>query len=478
MNARAFKEIDQSVLDRLHAILGDAGIVTEESDKSPYLNDERGYYTGVTPMIVRPSSTADVSKIVRICNETRTPIVPQGGNTGLCGGATPHEDGGEVLLSLTRMNKVREIDALNFAITVEAGVILADVQTAAEEADRYFPLSLGGEGTARIGGNLSTNAGGTGVLRYGPARDLCLGLEAVLPDGRIWNGLTGLRKDNTGYDLKHLFIGAEGTLGIITAACLKLFPKPADIQTAFVAVENEHAAVELLARARRITDDRVVTFEYMPRDAIAFALKHINGTRDPMPTKYGHYVLMELSAGQAGAAGLRDMLAKVLGDGMEDGIVLDAVFAESGQQTADFWKIRETIPEAQKYEGASSKHDISVPVSGIADFLVDAIADLRNMMPGIRPCAFGHVGDGNIHFNLSRPLDMSDDDFRALEPDIHKLVYDRTVEIGGSISAEHGIGRLRRGELETYKSPVAMDLMRSIKAALDPNGIMNPGKVL
>jgi FAD/FMN-containing dehydrogenase len=415
---------------------------------------------------------------VSICNQTHTPIVPQGGNTGLCGGATPYEHGGEVLMSLTRMNKVRDIDVLNYAITVEAGVILADVQKAADDVDRYFPLSLGGEGTALIGGNLSTNAGGTGVLRYGPARDLCLGLEAVLPDGRIWSGLTGLRKDNTGYDLKHLFIGAEGTLGIITAACLKLFPKPADIRTAFVAVRDQHAAVELLARARRITDDRVVTFEYMQRESIEFALAHIADTRDPMPTKYRHYVMMELAAGEAAAAGLRDMMETVLGDSMEDGIVLDAVLAESGQQAADFWRIRETIPEAQKFEGASSKHDISVPVSGVADFLIEATADIRRLIPGVRPCAFGHVGDGNIHFNFSRPLDMTDDDFKAMEPEIHKTVYDRTVAMGGSISAEHGIGRLRRGELETYKSPVALDVMRAIKATLDPNGIMNPGKVL
>tara|TARA_Y100001936_G_scaffold221498_2_gene236562 strand:- start:13325 stop:14614 length:1290 start_codon:yes stop_codon:yes gene_type:complete len=429
-------------------------------------------------MIVRPASTSEVSKIISICNESQTPVVPQGGNTGLCGGATPYEHGGEILLSLTRMNRIREIDTLNYAITVESGVILADVQTAAENAGRYFPLSLGGEGTARIGGNLSTNAGGTGVLRYGPARDLCLGLEAVLPDGRVWNGMTGLRKDNTGYDLKHLFIGAEGTLGIITAACLKLFPKPADIQTAFVAVESEHAAVELLARARQITDDRVVTFEYMPRDAIGFALKHIDGTRDPMSTAYLHYVLIELAAGEAAAVDLRNMLEEVLGDGMVDGLVLNAVFAESGQQASDFWKIRETIPEAQKYEGASSKHDISVPVSRVADFLVDAIADVKKLIPGVRPCAFGHVGDGNIHFNLSRPVDMSDDEFWLLEPELHKMVYDRTVAMGGSISAEHGIGRLRRDELKAYKSPVEMDVMRSIKETLDPNGIMNPGKVL
>ena len=478
MNATDLRQIDQTILDRIRSAVGDAGVITDENDKAPFLRDERGYYTGTTPMIVRPATTEEVASVVSICNETRTPIVPQGGNTGLCGGATPYEHGGEVLMSLTRMNKVRDIDVLNYAITVEAGVILAGVQKAADDVDRYFPLSLGGEGTALIGGNLSTNAGGTGVLRYGPARDLCLGLEAVLPDGRIWSGLTGLRKDNTGYDLKHLFIGAEGTLGIITAACLKLFPKPADIRTAFVAVRDQHAAVELLARARRITDDRVVTFEYMQRESIEFALAHIADTRDPMPTEYRHYVMMELAAGEAAAAGLRDMMETVLGDSMEDGIVLDAVLAESGQQAADFWRIRETIPEAQKFEGASSKHDISVPVSGVADFLIEATADIRRLIPGARPCAFGHVGDGNIHFNFSRPLDMTDDDFKAMEPEIHKTVYDRTVAMGGSISAEHGIGRLRRGELETYKSPVALDVMRAIKATLDPNGIMNPGKVL
>ena len=478
MKPTVLRQIDQSILDRIHAVVGDAGVITDENDKSPLLTDERGYYAGRSSMIVRPASTEEVSEVVQICNETQTPIVPQGGNTGLCGGATPHEHGGEIVMALTRMNKVRDVDALNYAITVEAGVILADVQKIAEEADRYFPLSLGGEGTARIGGNLSTNAGGTGVLRYGPARDLCLGLEAVLPDGRIWDGLTALRKDNTGYDLKHLFIGAEGTLGIITAACLKLFPRPTDIQISFVAVKDQHAAVELLSRARRITDDRVITFEYLPREAIEFALKHIADTRDPMQTEYRHYVMMELAAGEGSATGLREMMEKVLGDSIADGVVLDAVIAESGKQAADFWRIRETIPEAQKFEGASIKHDISVPVSKVADFLIDAIAELDEMIPGIRPCAFGHVGDGNIHFNLSRPLDMSDDDFRVLEPKIHKAVYGRTTAMGGSISAEHGIGRLRREELKTYKSPVALDVMRSIKTTLDPNGIMNPGKVL
>ena len=478
MNATAVKHIDDSILARIRAVVGDAGVIVDENDKAPYLQDERGYYTGASPMVVRPASTEEVAAVVRICFETGTPIVPQGGNTGLCGAATPYEHGGEILMSLTRLNRVREIDVLNYTITVDAGVILADVQKAADEADRYFPLSLGGEGTARIGGNLSTNAGGTGVLRYGPARDLCLGLEAVLPDGRIWNGLTGLRKDNTGYDLKHLFIGAEGTLGIITAACLKLFPKPTDIRSAFVSVRGEHAAVELLAQARRITDDRVITFEYMQRRAIEFALTHIADTRDPLAEPYDHYVMIEIAAGEAAAAGLREMLESLLGAAMEDGLVLDAVLAESGQQAADFWRIRDTIPEAQKYEGASSKHDVSVPVSRVADLLIEVTGELAVAIPGIRPCVFGHVGDGNVHFNFSRPVDMTDEAFVKQEPDIHRIVYDRTVAMGGSISAEHGIGRLRRGDLETYKSPVALDLMRTIKAALDPKGIMNPGKVL
>ena len=471
-------EVKKNVLDGIQNVVGDAGIIADETDKAPYLSDERGYYTGKTPLIVRPANTQEVAKVITICHKTGTPVVPQGGNTGLCGGATPHEHGGEILISLTRMNTVREVDAMNYTITVEAGVILADVQAAADTANRYFPLSLGGEGTARIGGNLSTNAGGTGVLRYGPARDLCLGLEAVLPEGKIWNGLTGLRKDNTGYDLKQLFIGAEGTLGVITAACLKLFPKPVDLQTAFVAVNNQHAAVELLANARQMTDDAVVTFEYITREAIEFALKHIDGTRDPLPTRHDHYILIELAAGEATSTNLRNMLETVLENGAEEGMVIDAVMAESMQNAKDFWKIRETIPEAQKYEGASSKHDISVPVSSVADFLEDALKELEILVPGIRPCAFGHVGDGNIHFNLSRPVDMSDEEFWTLEPTIHNAVYQRVIRMGGSISAEHGIGRLRRDDLAKYKNPVALDVMRTIKAALDPKGIMNPGKVL
>ena len=472
----AAAHIDSRVLERISAVVGDAGIVADASDMASYLTDERGQYTGATPMVVRPATVAEVSETVRICHETSTPIVPQGGNTGLCGAATPHEHGGEILVSLTRLDRVREIDPLNYTITVEAGVILADVQKAAEEADRCFPLSLGGEGTARIGGNLSTNAGGTGVLRYGPARDLCLGLEAVLPDGRVWNGLTGLRKDNTGYDLKHLFIGAEGTLGIITAACLKLFPRAAGAQTAFLAVRDPSAAVELLARARRATDDRVETFEYMARQALDFVFRHVAGARDPFSRRYRHYLMIELAADDAD--GLRETTETVLSAALADGIVLDAALAESGRQAEDFRKIRETIPEAQRQEGASVKHDVSVPVSRVPVLLDEVAAEVEALVPGVRCCAFGHVGDGNVHFNFSRPTDMTDAGFLAREAEIHRLVYDRAVAMGGSISAEHGIGRLRRDALRTYKSPVALDVMRAIKSALDPKGIMNPGKVL
>ena len=465
-------------LSRIHDAVGDAGILTTDADKAPYLTDMRGYYTGATPMVVRPATTEEVSQVVRICSETRTPIVPQGGNTGLCGAATPFEHGREILLSLTRLNRVREVDPLNYTITVEAGVILADVQNAAEAADRYFPLSLGGEGTARIGGNLSTNAGGTAVLRYGPARDLCLGLEAVLPDGRVWNGLKGLRKDNTGYDLKHLFIGAEGTLGIITAACLKLFPRAAETRNAFVAVRDPGAAVELLALARRMSDDRVVTFEYMAREPVDLVLRHIPGTRDPFLERHEHYVMIELAGGEASVAGLRELMERILGSAMDEGLVHDAVLAESGRQVDDFWKIRETIPEAEREEGTSVKHDVSVPVSRIAEFLETTIGEVESLVPGVRTCAFGHVGDGNIHFNFCRPVGMPNDEFLTLREEIHRIVYGQTMLMRGSISAEHGIGRLRRDELKTYEPPVALDIMRSIKKALDPNGIMNPGKVL
>ncbi len=467
----------ENFIDRLTDVVGETGVLTGPTDMAPYLVDERQRYHGNALAVVRPAATEQVSAIVRLCVEAGVAIVPQGGNTSLCGAATPFEHGGEIVLSLNRMNRVREIDPINYTITVDAGVILADVQRAAEEADRLFPLSLGGEGTARIGGNLSTNAGGTGVLRYGTARELALGLEVVLPDGRVWDGLSGLRKDNTGYDLKQLFMGAEGTLGIITAAVLKLFPRPNDVQTAFVAVPDPRAAVEFLTRARIASGDRVITFELIPRLPLDLVLRYIPGTRDPLAEAYDAYVLFELASSQPGED-LRGLMETVLSDVMEAGLALDAVIAESGQQAADFWRLRESLPEAQKYAGASIKHDVSVPISRIADFLDDASAKVEAAVPGLRVCAFGHLGDGNIHFNLCQPEGGDGAAFQARTADLNRIVHDTVVAMRGSISAEHGIGRLRKDELAHYASDVSLDLMRRIKAALDPDGIMNPGKVI
>jgi len=467
----------ENFIERLTDVVGETGVLIDPTDMAPYLVDERQHYHGNALAVVRPSATEQVSSIVRLCVEAGVAIVPQGGNTSLCGAATPFEHGGEIVLSLNRMNRVREIDPINYTITVDAGVILADVQRAAEEADRLFPLSLGGEGTARIGGNLSTNAGGTGVLRYGTARELALGLEVVLPDGRIWDGLSGLRKDNTGYDLKQLFMGAEGTLGIITAAVLKLFPRPDDVQTAFVAVPDPRAAVEFLTRARIASGDRVVTFELIPRLPLDLVLRYIPGTRDPLAKAYDAYVLFELASSQPGDD-LRGLMETVLSDAMEAGLALDAAIAESGQQAADFWRLREALPEAQKYAGASIKHDVSVPISRIAEFLEDASAKVEAAVPGLRVCAFGHLGDGNIHFNLCQPEGGDGAAFEARMTDLNRIVHDTVVAMRGSISAEHGIGRLRKDELAHYASDVSLDLMRRIKAALDPDGIMNPGKVI
>ena len=474
----ASKTIASDALERIANAVGPKGVITDAHDMAPYLLDERKDYRGETPMVVRPASTEEVSEVLKICNETGTPVVPQGGNTGLVGAATPHATGDEILISLTRMNRIREIDPLNYTLTAEAGVILADIQKAAEEADRLFPLSLGGEGTARIGGNLSTNAGGTGVLRYGNARELALGLEVVLPDGRIWDGLSALRKDNTGYDLKQLFIGAEGTLGIITAAVLKLFPRPRDVQTAFCAVRDCAAAIELLARARTLSDDKVTAFEWIARIGIDFVLGHIPDTRDPLSDVYSEYLLIELTSGHESGE-LRETLETILTEAMEQGLVLDAAIAESRAQATDFWRLRETLPEAQQQEGKGIKHDISVPVSKVPDFLRDANAALNEAAPGARICAFGHAGDGNLHYNLCQPDDGSDGTaFVARKEEINRIVHDIATGMRGSISAEHGIGMLKRGELKHYKSPVALELMRGIKSTIDPNNIMNPGKVI
>ena len=470
-------KLQTALRERLTEIVGAAGVLTEPADMAPFLVDERARYRGATPAVVRPSTTDEVARVVALCAAEKIPIVPQGGNTGLCGGATPHAGGRELVVSLARLNRVREVDPLNYTITVEAGVILADVQKAAAEVDRLFPLSLGGEGTARIGGNLSTNAGGTGVLRYGNARDLALGLEVVLPDGRVWDGLSALRKDNTGYDLKHLFIGAEGTLGIITAAVLKLFPRPHAVETALVALDDPAAAVALLARARAATGDRVTAFELILRLPFELVLAEIPGTRDPFAGRHPCYVLAELSAG-AGEDDVRGQMESLLAGAMEDGLVRDAVIAGSGAQAADFWKLRETIPEAQKLDGASIKHDISVPVSRIPGFMEEAAAAAEAAVDGVRVCAFGHVGDGNLHFNMNQPVGGDPAAFLEREDELNTIVHDAASRHGGSISAEHGIGQLKREALIHYKPAVAIELMRRIKAALDPDNLMNPGKVL
>ncbi len=478
MDAPAPKTAELDALkQRLVEALGNKAVVSETEAMAPFLAEQRGRYQGVAPFVVRPASTAEVTTAVRLCAEAGVPVVPQGGNTGLVAGGIPFAEDGAVLLSLGRLNRIREVNATDYSITVEAGCILQQVQEAAERADRLFPLSLGAEGSCQIGGNLSTNAGGVHVLRYGNARDLVLGLEVVLPDGRIWDGLRALRKDNTGYALKHLFVGAEGTLGIITAACLKLFPRPAETAVAFVAVRDPAAAVELLGRARAATGDRVNAFELIPRIGLDFALKHVAGIEDPLQEPSAWYVLVELASGRADGT-LRENLEDFLATAVEDGLVSDAALAANQRQAQAFWAIREGMVEAQKFEGGSIKHDVSVAVSKVPDFIARATALVEEMVPGIRPVSFGHVGDGNVHFNLSQPVDADREAFLARWEEVNEAVHELVVEMGGSISAEHGIGRLKLAENARFKSAVELDLMRAVKQALDPRGLMNPGKVI
>ena len=465
----------RAALDRIKQVVGPKGWSTDSDTVAPYLADQRGLFHGDCAMLVRPDSTERVSEIVRICAEAGIAVVPQGGNTGLVGAGIP--DSTAVLISLGRMNRIRDVDPLDYTITVEAGCILADVQSAAASADRLFPLSLGAEGTCQIGGNLSTNAGGVNVLRYGNARDLVLGLEVVLPDGRVWNGLKRLRKDNTGYDLKQLYIGGEGTLGIITAAVCKLFPNPKDVQTAFVALRDLDAALEVLARARAASGDRVTSFELICRQPLASAIAHIDGVRDPLDTVYGEYALIEFSGARPNS-GMREAMETMLADGYAAGEILDATIAQSSAQRDDFWRIREAIVEAQKFEGGSIKHDVSVPVSKIPAFLRRGNAAIEALVPGARPVAFGHCGDGNIHYNIAQPVGMDKDAFLAEWDKVTKTVYDIVVSLGGSFSAEHGVGQLKLAEMARYKDALELDMMRKLKHALDPSGIMNPGKML
>lgn len=469
--------IPDLTLERIKAAAGPRGFIADPAEMAAYLKEPRDLYTGRAALIVRPSSTAEVAEVVRICAETGTRIVPQGGNTGLVGGSVPFEGGDEIVLSLNRMRAVRAVDLANDTITVEAGLQLAALHEEAEKHDRMFPLRIASEGTATVGGNLSTNAGGNAVLRYGNTRELVLGVEVVLADGQVWNGLRGLRKDNTGYDLKQLFIGAEGTLGIVTAAVLKLFPRPRATSTAFAAVPSVEAAVELLGIAKRESGGQVSSFELLPRIGVDFVLRHIPGTRDPMQTRHDWYVIMEMTSGRAGDE-LRATMEGVLAEGLERGLVLDAVLAESEAQAKDLWKLRESMSESQRPEGGSIKHDISVPVSLMATFINRATKAVEDLIPGVRIVAFGHIGDGNVHFNPSQPPGSDKKWFLDQWHPIADIVHGIAHELGGSISAEHGLGRMKREEITHYKAPLEIELMRKLKVALDPKGIMNPGKVV
>jgi len=469
--------IPAPVLARLKEAAGAGGFLEDPGEAAPYLEDVRGIFHGRAALVLRPACTEAVAECVALCAEAGIGVVPQGGNTGLVGGSVPGAGGGEVLLSLDRMTRVRAVDPREFTITVEAGCLLAEVQRAAAEVGRLFPLSLAAEGSCRIGGNLSTNAGGTAVLRYGNARDLVLGLEVVLPDGRVWDGLRGLRKDNTGYDLKQLFLGAEGTLGVITAAVLKLFPAPRDVATAWVAVPGPGAALDLLARLREASGDAVVSFEYLPRLCVDLVLEHLDGIRDPLARPHQHYVLLELASSRTDA-GLGALLERALAAALDEGLVEDATIAASSAQRAALWAIREGIPEAQNRAGGTLKHDVSVPLARVPEFLERATRAVEAVCPGVRAMGFGHLGDGNVHYNLVRPPGEDERRFLARGEAITPLVHEAAEALGGSFSAEHGIGVLKRADLARYRGGVELELMRTVKRALDPRGIMNPGKVL
>ncbi|MET1414095.1 FAD-binding oxidoreductase [Roseibium sp. HPY-6] len=463
--------------DRFAELIGSANVLTSPADQAPYLVEWRDLYRGVTEIVLRPGSTQEVSAIMAYAYAHDLKIVPQGGNTGLVGGQIPQETGDEIVLSVTRLNKVRDVDPAGFTITVEAGVVLEALQGEAEKVDRLFPLALGAQGSCQIGGNISTNAGGTAVLAYGNTRDLVLGLEVVLPTGEIWDGLRTLRKDNTGYDLKQLFIGAEGTLGIITAASLKLFPKPKKLEAAFVGLQDPQAALKLFTTARAQAGPVLTGFEIMPRVGLEFCLKHLEAARDPLEGSHEWYVLMELSSGSE-AFPIRDLLESILGEAFEEGLVEDAAFAQNLSQVHDFWHIRHGMSEVQKPEGGSIKHDVSVPVSHIPEFLDKAIAAVSEFVPGCRPVPFGHIGDGNIHFNVSQPVGADKNEYLAKWDEMNEIVHSIVGEFGGSISAEHGIGRLKKPLLADVKSETELMLMRRIKRDLDPKNLLNPGRIL
>ena len=465
-----------AALDRIKNVVGEKGWSDDLDVHVHYVNAFRGGWAGKTALLVRPANTQEVSDVMRICAEACIPVVPQGGNTGLTGASVPDASGEQILLSLDRMAQVRDIDPLNYTITVDAGCILANIQDAASDADRFFPLSLGAQGSCQIGGNISTNAGGVNVLRYGNARDLVLGLEVVLPDGRIWEGLRRLRKDNTGYDLKQLFVGGEGTLGIITGAVLKLFPKPKDVQTCFAAIRDRDAMIELLTLCRAASGDSVTSFEYIPRIIIDIDMRHLDGIIDPMEQVYEHYALIEFS-GANPDSGMQAAMESMLESAFEDGIVLDAAISQSETHRNAFWFIRDGIVEASKEEGPRISHDVSVPVSDVPRFLNETDVKLAEALPGCRPGGFGHVGDGNIHYGVYAPLGMSAEDFEKISKDLDHILLESVASFDGSFSAEHGIGQQKKAYMPIYRSEVELGLMRKLKAVIDPDNLMNPGKV-
>jgi FAD/FMN-containing dehydrogenase len=468
------KFLPADLLARFAAIVGEKNAITDPQAQAPYLVEMRDMFRGHTPMVLRPGSVAEVAQILALANETATAIVPQGGNTGLVGGQTPQH--GELVLSLNRLDRVREVDPVSNTITCEAGVTLQRAREAAADVDRLYPQLLPSEGTCTIGGNLSTNAGGTAALAYGIARSHALGLEVVLADGRVLDNLNKLKKDNTGYDLKNLFIGAEGTLGVITAAVLRLIPRPRSVETAFVGVPSPEAALELLGLATERTAGGVTSFELMLRMGIDLVLKHGSGCRDPLPQVYPWYVLIELSS-QA-RSGLRAVMEEILAEGLERSLVVDATIAESLDQGKMFWRIRELFGEVQRYEGGSIKHDVSVPVAAVPAFISEATAAVVKLIPGARPLPFGHLGDGNIHYNVTQPVGADKAAYLERWHDVNAVVFEVVAKHGGSISAEHGIGVIKRDLLPKVKDPVAYELMRTLKRTLDPKGILNPGKVL
>ncbi|MCS3761325.1 FAD-binding oxidoreductase [Bradyrhizobium centrosematis] len=473
VNTPAIPPLAPELIEQFREIVGERHAITDANDIQPYVTEERNLFHGRSPLVLRPGSTAEVSEICKLASAHNIALVPQGGNTGLVGGQTPHN--GEVVVSLRRLDKVREVDTASNTMTCEAGVVLQVAQQKASEVDRLFPLSLGAEGSCTIGGNLSTNAGGTAALAYGVAREMALGLEVVLADGRVLNTLSKLKKDNTGYNLHNLFIGAEGTLGIITAATLKLFPKPRAVETAYVGLKSPAAALKLLTIAQGEAANALTSFELLSEMAVDFSVRHGIDVRDPLAEKHPWYVLMELSSPGDDA---RTPLETILARAMEEEIVDDAVIAASLAQRNNFWKLREEMSAAQKPEGGSIKHDISVPVAAVPAFIAEADAAVVKLIPGARPVPFGHLGDGNLHYNVSQPVGANTADYLARWHDVNAVVFEIVLRMGGSISAEHGIGVLKRDELPDVKDKIAIELMRAIKAMLDPQGIMNPGKVL